>query len=332
MSMVRASALSGYRELVTQLGGSPTQFLREFRIPESVLDDPQSFVSYGSLIRLLEHSAVELGCPDLGLRLSERQDLGILGPLGVAVRNCESLGDAMRCASRYMFVHSPAISFTPQAAEDDGHVLLMFEILLSSVGPAVQVTELSVGLAARIVHMLVDKPQPILRVHLRHRRLSPLAVYGSHFGAPVTFEARVSALELDRKHLALPIEDASSQLRELAESYLALQEHESETPLSARVRMVIRRSLGTGATSCSDVASAFALHPRALQRQLRGEGTSFGQLKDEARADLARDYIANPDLPMSHVAALLDYSEQSAFTRGCKRWFGKTPRELRAGG
>ncbi len=332
MSMVRASALSGYRELVQELGGSPNPLLEHVHIPVAVLDEPQSFVSYASLIRLLEHSAVELGCPDFGLRLSKRQDLGILGPLGVAVRNCESLGDAMRCASRYMFVHSPAISFTPQPAEDDGHLLLMFEILLVKVGPMVQVTELSIGLAARIVHMLVDKPRPLLGVHFRHARLSPLDVYRAHFGAPVRFESRVSALELDRKDLGLPIQDASTQLRELAESYLELQNDDSATPLSARVRMVIQRSLGTGATACADVAAAFAMHPRALQRQLRDEGTTFGQLKDEARAELARGYIANRDLPMSHVAALLDYSEQSALTRGCKRWFGKPPRQLRAEG
>jgi AraC-like DNA-binding protein len=332
MSMVRASALSGYKELVHELGGSPAALLDDFRIPVAVLDEPQSFVSYSSLIRLLEHTAVELGCPDFGLRLSLRQDLGILGPLGVAVRNCESLGDAMRCASRYMFVHSPAISFTPQPADQDDHVLLMFEILLGNLGPSVQVTELSIGLAARIVHMLVEKPRPLLGVNFRHARLSPVDTYRAHFDAPISFESRVSALELDRRDLALPIHDASTQLRELAESYLELQSDDSATPLSSRVRMVIQRSLGTGATSCADVASVFALHPRALQRQLRQEGTTFGQLKDEARAELARGYIANRDLPMSHVAALLDYSEQSAFTRGCKRWFGKAPRQLRAEG
>ncbi|NOQ82523.1 MAG: helix-turn-helix domain-containing protein [Myxococcales bacterium] len=79
-----------------------------------------------------------------------------------------------------------------------------------------------------------------------------------------------------------------------------------------------------------DIASAFALHSRTLQRQLKPEGTTFEKLKDEVRAELAASYLANQGLPMSQVAALLDYSEQSALSRSCRRWFGKPPREVRA--
>lgn len=329
MSMVRASALSGYRELVAELGGHAGELLGRFHIANAILDEPQAFVSYASLIRLLEHSADELRCTDFGLRLSTRQDLGILGPLGVAVRNCESLGDAMVCASRYMFVHSPAISFSPQPL-DSGRVLLGFEILLDRTGPAAQVTELSVGLAARIVAMLSGSEESVRGVHFRHARRSSLDRYWSHFHAPVTFDAKLAGLELEPSDLSLAIHDASVELRRLAEDYLHAHHDEPGTALSSRVRQVIQRSLGTGATSCVDVASAFSLHPRTLQRQLRREGTTFEQLKDEVRAKLARDYVANPDLPLSQVAALLDYSEQSALTRSCKRWFGHPPRRMRA--
>jgi AraC-like DNA-binding protein len=329
MSMVRASALSGYRELVAELGGHAEALLERFHIADATLDEPQAFVSYNSLIRLLEESAKEHRCPDFGLRLSTRQDLGILGPLGVAVRNCESLGDAMVCASRYMFVHSPAISFSPQPL-DSGRVLLAFAILLGRTGPAVQVTELSVGLAARIVAMLSGSEQSVRGVHFRHARRSSVNRYWSHFHAPVTFNAKLAGIELERTDLRLAIHDASVELRQLAEDYLHAHHDEPGAALSSRVRQVIQRSLGTGASSCVDVASAFALHPRTLQRQLRREGTTFEQLKDDVRAKLARDYVANRDLPLSHVAALLDYSEQSALTRSFKRWFGSSPRRLRA--
>ncbi len=329
MSMVRASGLSGYRELVGELGGDPDALLRRFRIPNGVADDPQAFLSYRSLIRLLEWSARELDCPDFGLQLSTRQDLGILGPLGVAVRNCDNLGEAMQTASRYMFVHSPAIAFTPQLLERTGRVRLVFQILLERVGQAVQVTELSVGLAARTVALLAQEVRTLAGVRFSHERVAPLRSYEAHFGVPVRFGAEQSAVELELSALTLPISDASVELRELAEDYLQLHHEDPGTPLSTRVRMVVQRSLGTGSTSCNDVAAAFALHPRTLQRQLRAEGTTFERLKDDARAELARSYLANPELPMSQVAALLDYSEQSTLSRSCRRWFDLTPRQLR---
>ncbi|MGB5811644.1 MAG: AraC family transcriptional regulator [Polyangiales bacterium] len=329
MSMVRASGLSGFPELVEELGGDPAALLGRFRISPTALAEPQGFVAYASLIRLLEHAAIALQCPDFGLRLSTRQDLSILGPLGVAVRNCQTLGEAMACASRYMFVHSPAISFTPEPSDREGHILLVYRILIDNVGHTTQVTELSLGLGARVVRMLVQTNDALPAVRLQHARCAPMSAYWSHFEAPVSFGAKLSALEMPLEGLALPIEDASMQLRELAEGYLHSHHTDSRTPLSLRVRRVVERSFGTGASSCRDVASAFALHPRTLQRQLRDEGTTFEQLKDDARAELARGYLANGDLPMSQVAALLDYSEQSALTRSCKRWFGRTPRTLR---
>lgn len=327
MTMVRASALSGYRELVTELGGDPLALLARFRVHPGAIDEPQSFVAYASLIRLLEKTAAELGCPDFGLRLSTRQDIGILGPLGVAVRNCRNLGEAMQTASRYMFVHSPAISFSPEQHED--RVRLTFRILLDRVGTSVQVTELSVGLAARTIALLSEQPQTLVGVRFSHARAAPLRVYENYFQAPVAFGCAESAIELELSALALPIHDASLELRDLAEDYLQLHHEAPGTPLSTRVRLVVQRSLGTGASSCRDIASAFALHPRTLQRQLREEGTTFEELKDQARAELARGYLANRDLPMAQVAALLDYSEQSALSRSCRRWYAKTPREVR---
>ncbi|MEM7139247.1 MAG: AraC family transcriptional regulator [Myxococcota bacterium] len=329
MSMVRASGLSGYTELVEELGGDADALLARARIPRAALDEPQGFVLYGSLIRLLEQTAADLDCPDFGLRLSTRQDLGILGPLGVAVRNCRTLGEAMACASRYMFVHSPAISFTPEPIEAGKRVLLAFRILIEVAGKSVQAIELSVGLAARVVKMLAPAGDVVPNIRFEHARFGPMESYWAHFEAPVSFGASVSGLDLPVTGLGRPIANASQQLHDLAEDYLHSHHTDSRTPLSVRVRLVVERSFGTGASSCEDVASAFALHPRTLQRLLRDEGTTFEQLKDGARAELARSYIANRDLPMSQVAALLDYSEQSALTRSCRRWFDRTPRALR---
>jgi len=329
MSMVRASGLTGYRGLVEELGGDPAGLLESFRIRPSLLDDPQAFLSYASLIGLLEATSRELDCPDFGLRLSTRQDIKILGPLGVAVRNCDNLGDAMQTASRYMFVHSPAISFTPQLPGATDRVRLVFRILLDRMGRAAQVTELSIGLAARTVTLLAASPRALREVRFSHSRVAPLQAYESHFEAPVTFDHEDSAIDLDATFLGHPIRDASHELRELAEDYLAAHHDDPGTPLSIRVKLVVQRSLGTGSTSCTDVAAAFAMHPRTLQRQLRAEGTTFETLKDNARTELARSYLADDRLPMSRIAALLDYTEQSALSRSCKRWFGKSPRQLR---
>ncbi len=71
------------------------------------------------------------------------------------------------------------------------------------------------------------------------------------------------------------------------------------------------------------------MHPRTLQRRVREEGTTFEAIKDGVRRGLAQRYLSQPDLPLTQITALLGYSEQSAFGRSCRRWFGVTPRQER---
>src|SRR6478609_574750 len=99
-SMVRAQALRGYRHLVADLGGDSTRLLRRAEIRVSALDQLTALISFEAVIDLLECSAAGLGGPDFGLRLADRQDLGVFGTLAVAMRYSETVGEALRCASK----------------------------------------------------------------------------------------------------------------------------------------------------------------------------------------------------------------------------------------
>jgi AraC-like DNA-binding protein len=73
------------------------------------------------------------------------------------------------------------------------------------------------------------------------------------------------------------------------------------------------------------------VHPRALQRELAGDGRSFAELLDEVRRELAQRYLANPTMPIGSVGQMIGYSTPSSFTRWFQAEFGKTPAAWRAG-
>src|SRR5258705_10637328 len=73
------------------------------------------------------------------------------------------------------------------------------------------------------------------------------------------------------------------------------------------------------------------MHARTLQRRLATEGVRCQDLIERERRDQAARYLAEPGLHLSQITGLLGYSEQSALNRSCRRWFGKTPRQYRAG-
>ena len=51
---------------------------------------------------------------------------------------------------------------------------------------------------------------------------------------------------------------------------------------------------------------------------------------DESRFEIARQMLEDSAMEVSQLAALLDYSNASAFTRAFRRWSGTTPARWRA--
>ena len=335
-AMVRAQAVRGYRELVAELGGDPVRLLRAAKIKGSVFDQPAALISFGAMIQLLERSAQDLDCPDFGLRLADRQDIGILGPLAVAMRHSATVGEAMGYASKYIYVHNPAISFSVRADNGDGQALFAFEILTKHSPHCAQMIEHGVGITLRILRILSGGRSRLNQVWLPHPPVASRATYRRHLRAPIEFKALQTGLAIDRGDLDLPLGEHNEELRAFAVDYLNVDYLNVQFParhasLLAHVRTAIERLLGTGACGYADVADALSMHPRTLQRRLRDEGTTFEDIKDEVRRDLVQRYLAtDPQVPLAQVSALLDYSEQSALTRSCQRWFHTTPSALRA--
>ena len=67
------------------------------------------------------------------------------------------------------------------------------------------------------------------------------------------------------------------------------------------------------------------MHVRTLNRHLRASGTTFQQLSDEVRFEIARQMLDDSTMTLSEIAAALAYSDASAFSRAFSRWSGITP-------
>ena len=96
-----------------------------------------------------------------------------------------------------------------------------------------------------------------------------------------------------------------------------------------KIGAAVHAAVGNGQPRLGDVARAVHMSARTLQRRLGDASTTFQELVDRERADLARAYIANRARALGDVAYLLGFSEISAFARAFKRWTGMTPRQWR---
>ncbi|WP_219417902.1 AraC family transcriptional regulator [Pseudonocardia nigra] len=329
-SVVRAAGLRGLAPLVDGLGGDGTALLERFRVPPAAVDSDDAVVPSATAARILETAAAELRCPDLGLRLAEQQDTGVLGPLAVAIENSPTLGAALDCTSRFLFVHSPALTVA-QVPDPDGQAGVV-GLFYGSAEPQPlppQVVDLGLGLFHRIIVLLHGGPYGLRSVHLPHPPLAAVSRYVDFFGTDARFERPAAVLRVPVQIMSAPVPGGNRLLRDVALDYIAGHFTEPEQTVTARVRHLLTQSLGTSGVHIAAIARLLQTHPRTLQRRLADEGTTFGALLDDVRRAAAHRLITQTDLPLGQVTAMVGLTEQSALTRATRRWFGHPPRALR---
>jgi len=326
---VRVGGLRGYKELVRRLGADPKLFTRACGIPDGLLDDEDALMPYRQLIQLMELTATELGLPDFGLRLASNQDIGILGPLSVAMQNSETVEQALRCATTYLFVQSPALSLDIDRLTNCTRLRVQINLNQMPHDAMSQAEDLAIGVTHGVLAMLAQDRYKLLRVELPHRPLDDGSLYETFFGAPVSFDCASNALYLSRGTLSSSLLHRSEQLHRMAADYLDVYAPSADGRVLERVETAIRKTLGTDSCNRESVARAMAMHPRTLQRRLKQESTSFDDIRDRIRRQTVEHYLRHTNLPLSQVAGLVGYAEQAILTRSCRRWFGQSPRHIR---
>ncbi|CAA0082244.1 HTH-type transcriptional regulator VirS [Zhongshania aliphaticivorans] len=327
--LIRTSAISGYKELVRELGAEPEPLLLQFNIDPDRLDDLNYLIFFHSLMQLLEASAEKLQCPDFGLRLSEKQNMETLGPIAIMARTSSTVGDALFCIARYISHHSPAITLGLDDTSAPQFPRMILDINVSDFPYRHQTVEMCIGLMANIHAILTEnrkKPEAVL---FRHSRALDLKTYKRHFGCPVLFNQECNALVLTPEQFDFPIRTADAFQRDVIANYVIKKSGSSPLSFIEQTNFIISRLLPTQCCNIKTVANELFMHQRTLQRRLKEEGHIFADMVDNIRKQDAQNFLAERRMPMAQIAGILGYQEQSSFNRAVKRWFGVTPNTYR---
>jgi AraC-like DNA-binding protein len=321
---IRAAALAGLPDLIARLGGNPATLLLAHGFTPMTASDPERHVSYADFIRLLEHCATELRCPDFGLRVGRMQDLQVLGPVAIVMRHSASVAEAIRSVARYLSFHTPgaAVELIDAAGETPGFTV---EIVLLELRRARQINELSMLLGQRMLELLLGDGYRALAVHLVSDPPEDVVPLRRVLGAQLEFGMPVSRFMLREAELRRPVRDADATVRRLIASHIELARHDPAVPLVERVSRAIRTLLPSGRCSLPAVSDQLGFAPRSLQRMLQQHGACFRALQETQQRLLAQQLLKNPRLPLLRVATLSGFSDQSTFNRAFARWTGESP-------
>lgn len=325
---VRSASLQGFESLVLKLDKNPVHILESVGLSPAMLREADTMVPYARVADLLELAAQACDEPCFGLKLGKLQGLATLGALGLILAQQPTLRQAVELARRHMHLHAHGANIGFQTYETA--YLLRFSLELPRAQQTVQLEQLSVSLMLRVLQALTDpawRPQKILLQ--QDGKADGDNDLEQELGCELAFNQAYNGIailgaDLDRK----PRAD-----QKLLERYFSryLQEQEARFPnqLSARIRNALLDLLPTGECSLENIAATQGVQARVLQKRLQKENTSFRELLEQVRSDLACNRLRYSAISITDLALDLGYSEVAVFSRSFKRWTGMTPNAWR---
>jgi AraC-like DNA-binding protein len=103
----------------------------------------------------------------------------------------------------------------------------------------------------------------------------------------------------------------------------------AQATMPAQLSAMLCDLLPSGEPGQQEVCARLGLSPRSVQRRLAQEHTTFRDVLNATRHQLALTHLKSGQHSVSEVAFLLGFAEVSAFTRAFKRWTGASPRAWR---
>jgi AraC-like DNA-binding protein len=310
-------------------GLNATSALREAGLTTLALADDEGWIPFAKHSALLDCAAYLTGDDCYAARLGTKVDIrdsGAVAFIGFASRTLE---DALRNLERYSRVLSEAVqirlSLSDRAAVLEG----VADRDLVRCGQAI---EFGISLLLSYYRFCTRRQITPLEVRFVHRRKTGLAELRRILGCPVRFGCARIEETLKLEDLAIPIPSSDDKL-------LVLLKKHAEIVLSARgtnqpdlLHQLERRIvelLPKGQARAKILAGEIGISERSLHRRLQEMGTSFADLIDRLRHELAMRYVEDRHVRFADVAFLLGYANQSSFSTAFRRWTGTAPRRAR---
>jgi AraC-like DNA-binding protein len=293
------------------------------------IDDPERRINAPNQIAFLEVAADALNDDLLGLRLAEEFDLRDLGLLYYVMASSDTLGDALERASRYSRITNEAVVLQYQEAREPKLRLAYSGIPRHT---DLQQIEFCIVAMVRVSRALSGRRFVPKHVSISHIRPRGLAKFAGLLGKDLEFGGDADEIDFPAGSADWALVDADARLNKilLKTCEESLSSRKSNT---GRLRITVENTISPllphGQAKASVVAKKLGMSERTLVRRLAEEGETFNEILQELKASLAFRYLEEDSMPISRIAWLLGFEETSSFSHACRRWTGKSPRELR---
>ncbi len=311
-----------------ELGVAPADVLRHAGLPSGLLDQEKILVSTEELFALYRGIGQASRDPAIGLKLGNEPRVERYSPTAIAAVSARSLRDALQRMARYKQLTCPE---EIRLAERGDECRVQFRWLLAQETEPSLLVDVCFARVLDIARRGTGAPVTPKRVELRGAP-AKRGMHEAHFGCPARFASRQNTIVFARADVDRPFLTYNADLFATVAPQLEAELKQSlgAKAIGAQVKAILKPLLAGRRPGIEDVARELRMSSRTLQRRLTEERTTFQQLLQEARRELARHYLLHSSLELNETAYLLGYEDAHSFFRAFQQWEGRSPGAWRA--
>lgn len=150
--------------------------------------------------------------------------------------------------------------------------------------------------------------------------------YTHFFNAPVRFSSVENAICFDKPILNRRLSTGNQEVARINEQFIVeyLKKFDKEDTCT-QVYLKIMEMIPRGEPTKQLVADSLGMSVRTLEYRLETQKSSYKIILNEARKELALQYLNDTTMSITEVAYMVGYANPSNFNRAFKRWTGLSP-------
>ncbi len=310
--------------LMRRVGLEPGPVFARHGIDPATLTDPSARLPADATDAVVRDVASHTSDPAFGLQASQCWHPTHLGALGHAWLASSSLKRGLERLQRYWQLIGQRTSIA--VCEQPEGVAVVLSNPRNDPVVAAATTDIDFSVLVAMCRMNAGDGFDPVQVNLIRPEPAVRAPWDAFYRCPVRFGAHERSVVLPRGAVEAPLSTSNRPLVGMLDKLLAEDlARLDRSDVVARCKALLNRRLASGEVTATRVARDLAMSRRTLHRKLADAGTTWQQLVDDTRRDLALRLIEDPRRPIGEITFELGFSQQSAFARAFRRWSGSSP-------
>lgn len=291
------------------------------------LDDNES-ISLQQLDELVSKAIDISNDKAFGINIGKELNISKHGYLGYAAMSSPNIEEAIKKTFQYQEIRTEAVQMSLAVTELGGEVIL--ECDAKSAVLKRYLSEVGIYVCLDAIRLCLGGTVRGFKFEFAYDEPDYSEKYLTAFPGKISFNKKDTKIIIPSKVLSFPISSSDKPLADMIEMQCRelLESIKNNGSLKNKIKKILINSR-EGFLNQEEVSRCLHLTPRTLRNKLKLEGTTFREITENARFELAKSYLGNTSIKIDQIAYLLDYNEPTHFIRAFKRWSGITPSKYR---